>query len=102
MVVVHCRSPSQKETVVLPEWIFSPLTTTQIIIEKSPDTLKTMHTQFVDVQQMSRIPNFGQCLSFLCPRISFNKMQINRNSRNGEKAAIGLATIKIADKSNFC
>lgn len=102
MVVVHRRSPSQKETVVLPEGIFPPLTTTQIVIEKGSDTLKTIHTQFVDVQQMSRIQNFGQRLSLLCPRIFFNKMQINRNSWNEERVATGLATIKIADKSNFC
>lgn len=85
MVVVHCRSPSQKEIVVLPEWIFPPLTTTQIIIERSPDTLKSVYTQFVDVPQMSRIPNFGQHLSLVCPRISFKKMQINRNMQNEEK-----------------
>lgn len=97
MVVVHCRSPSQKETVVLPAWIFPPLTTTQIITERSPDTLKTVHTQFVDVRQMSRIPNFGQHLSLVCPRISFNKMQTNRITQKEEKAIICLATIKSVD-----
>lgn len=58
-----------------------------------------MHTQFVDVKHMSRIPNFGQHLSFVCPRILFNKMPMNSHcTQNEEKATESLAATITVDK----
>jgi len=100
-MVVHCRSPSQKETVVLPEQIF-PLLTTQIIIERSPGILQTVHTQ----SMCSRCLEY-QTLDNIChlfvpdfPLTKCRSIDI-RNShctQNEEKAVSCPATIKTVDK----